>query len=116
MDPGRILSSNLTHKTSLAGKVCLVGTRLITLYPQIVQRYHSVVVIVVVVDLYCLYSIVKYCKVLSYVCCSPDLLPLEDLKVLSEISGCAARVRDPSCRTIQNLDKYRTTTSVCNNL
>uniref|UniRef100_A0A8C5C2E2 Myeloid-specific peroxidase n=1 Tax=Gadus morhua TaxID=8049 RepID=A0A8C5C2E2_GADMO len=45
-----------------------------------------------------------------------DLLPREDLEVLSKISGCAARVSDPSCRTIQNLDKYRTATSVCNNL
>ncbi|XP_030208813.1 eosinophil peroxidase [Gadus morhua] len=45
-----------------------------------------------------------------------DLLPREDLEVLSKISGCSARVSKPSCRTIQNLDKYRTITSVCNNL
>ena len=60
--------------------------------------------------------VVKHCKVLSYVCCPPDLLPREDLEVLSKISGCAARVSDPPCRTIQNLHKYRTATSVCNNL
>ena len=29
-DPGRILSPNRTHKTSLAGKVRLVGMRLLT--------------------------------------------------------------------------------------
>ncbi|CAL8281587.1 eosinophil peroxidase [Gadus morhua] len=45
-----------------------------------------------------------------------DLLPREDLEVLSKISGCAAMVSNPPCRTIQNLDKYRTATSVCNNL
>ncbi|XP_056444575.1 eosinophil peroxidase-like isoform X3 [Gadus chalcogrammus] len=45
-----------------------------------------------------------------------DLLPREDLEVLSKISGCAARVSDPPCRSIQNLDKYRTATSVCNNM
>ncbi|CAL8406098.1 unnamed protein product [Arctogadus glacialis] len=45
-----------------------------------------------------------------------DLLPHEDLEALSKISGCAAMVSNPHCRTIQNLDKYRTATSVCNNL
>ncbi|XP_056146485.1 eosinophil peroxidase isoform X2 [Lampris incognitus] len=45
-----------------------------------------------------------------------DLLTPELLKTLSEITGCEARVRLPSCRTTPNLDKYRTITSVCNNL
>ncbi|KAM4635543.1 eosinophil peroxidase isoform 2-T2 [Polymixia lowei] len=45
-----------------------------------------------------------------------DLLSREDLEALSTISGCAARIRLPSCRTTQNLDKFRTATSVCNNL
>ncbi|XP_034752555.1 eosinophil peroxidase isoform X2 [Etheostoma cragini] len=45
-----------------------------------------------------------------------DLLTREDLVKLAQISGCAARVILPSCRTTPNLDKYRTTTSVCNNL
>nr|XP_046231744.1 eosinophil peroxidase isoform X2 [Scatophagus argus] len=45
-----------------------------------------------------------------------DLLSAEDLRKLSEISGCAGRVRIPQCRTTQNLNKYRTITSLCNNL
>ncbi|KAG7282607.1 hypothetical protein CRUP_018726 [Coryphaenoides rupestris] len=45
-----------------------------------------------------------------------DLLSREDLEVLSRISGCSARVRKPSCLSTPNLDKYRTATSVCNNL
>uniref|UniRef100_A0AAQ5YZW9 Myeloid-specific peroxidase n=1 Tax=Amphiprion ocellaris TaxID=80972 RepID=A0AAQ5YZW9_AMPOC len=45
-----------------------------------------------------------------------DLLTEEDLRTLESISGCAARVRRPDCRTTQNLNKYRTVTSVCNNL
>ncbi|XP_077442382.1 eosinophil peroxidase [Vanacampus margaritifer] len=45
-----------------------------------------------------------------------DLLSVEDLKRLSAITGCAAQIRPPPCSSTQNLDKYRTTTSVCNNL
>ncbi|XP_071386826.1 eosinophil peroxidase isoform X1 [Centroberyx affinis] len=45
-----------------------------------------------------------------------DLLTAEQLKSLTDITGCSGRVRIPSCRTIQNLDKYRTATSVCNNM
>uniref|UniRef100_A0A8D0A840 Myeloid-specific peroxidase n=1 Tax=Sander lucioperca TaxID=283035 RepID=A0A8D0A840_SANLU len=45
-----------------------------------------------------------------------DLLSREDLVKLSQISGCAARVILPSCRTTPNLNKYRTATSVCNNI
>ncbi|CAJ1070481.1 eosinophil peroxidase-like [Xyrichtys novacula] len=45
-----------------------------------------------------------------------DLLTEEDLMKLAEITGCSAQVTLPECRTTQNLDKYRTATSVCNNL
>ncbi|XP_028259827.1 eosinophil peroxidase-like [Parambassis ranga] len=45
-----------------------------------------------------------------------DLLSPEDLAKLVLITGCAARVRLPQCNTTPNLNKYRTATSVCNNL
>ncbi|XP_072311495.1 eosinophil peroxidase [Eucyclogobius newberryi] len=45
-----------------------------------------------------------------------DLLTEEELKSLVEITGCAARVRLPNCQTTANVNKYRTSTSVCNNL
>ncbi|AWP15193.1 putative eosinophil peroxidase-like isoform 2 [Scophthalmus maximus] len=45
-----------------------------------------------------------------------DLLSEEDLTNLSKITGCAARVRVPECRTTANVNKYRTITSLCNNL
>ncbi|XP_041667542.1 eosinophil peroxidase-like [Cheilinus undulatus] len=45
-----------------------------------------------------------------------DLLTEEDLTKLSEITGCAARVTFPECRTTPNINKYRTATSVCNNV
>ncbi|XP_072228311.1 eosinophil peroxidase [Leuresthes tenuis] len=45
-----------------------------------------------------------------------DLLKKEDLVKLAEITGCAARVASPPCRSTPNIDKYRTATSVCNNL
>ncbi|XP_054468026.1 eosinophil peroxidase isoform X1 [Anoplopoma fimbria] len=45
-----------------------------------------------------------------------DLLSAEDLQRLAEITGCAARVSLPSCRTTPNLNKYRTATSLCNNI
>ncbi|XP_031711893.1 eosinophil peroxidase isoform X1 [Anarrhichthys ocellatus] len=45
-----------------------------------------------------------------------DLLTTEDLKRLGEITGCSPRVSLPSCRTTPNLNKYRTASSVCNNL
>uniref|UniRef100_A0A8C6SNF4 Myeloid-specific peroxidase n=1 Tax=Neogobius melanostomus TaxID=47308 RepID=A0A8C6SNF4_9GOBI len=40
-----------------------------------------------------------------------DLLTEEELKSLAEITGCAARVRLPNCRTTPNVNKYRTATS-----
>ncbi|XP_061589166.1 eosinophil peroxidase-like [Cololabis saira] len=45
-----------------------------------------------------------------------DLLTPEDLMKLAEITGCAARIRAPQCLTTPKINKYRTATSVCNNL
>ncbi|XP_061782628.1 eosinophil peroxidase [Nerophis lumbriciformis] len=45
-----------------------------------------------------------------------DLLSAEDLQVLSMITGCSARVREPQCNTMPNINTFRTITSVCNNL
>uniref|UniRef100_A0A8P4GA25 Myeloid-specific peroxidase n=1 Tax=Dicentrarchus labrax TaxID=13489 RepID=A0A8P4GA25_DICLA len=45
-----------------------------------------------------------------------DLLSEEDLRRLANITGCSARVSLPQCRTTPNLNKYRTITSICNNL
>uniref|UniRef100_A0A672JML2 Eosinophil peroxidase-like n=1 Tax=Salarias fasciatus TaxID=181472 RepID=A0A672JML2_SALFA len=45
-----------------------------------------------------------------------DLLSQEDLMKLSDITGCAARIREPQCNSIPNINKYRTITGVCNNL
>nr|XP_057912936.1 eosinophil peroxidase [Doryrhamphus excisus]XP_057912946.1 eosinophil peroxidase [Doryrhamphus excisus] len=44
-----------------------------------------------------------------------DLLSAEDLERLSMITGCAAQVRPPPCSSTQNLNTYRTATSICNN-
>ncbi|XP_062334521.1 myeloperoxidase-like [Osmerus eperlanus] len=45
-----------------------------------------------------------------------DILSDEDLETIVRVTGCAARVRPPSCRSTPNVDKYRTATSICNNL
>lgn len=45
-----------------------------------------------------------------------DLLTEEELKSLVKITGCAARVMIPNCRIRPNVNKYRTATSICNNL
>uniref|UniRef100_A0A1A8P852 Myeloid-specific peroxidase n=3 Tax=Nothobranchius TaxID=28779 RepID=A0A1A8P852_9TELE len=45
-----------------------------------------------------------------------DLLSPEDLTELARITGCSAQVRAPNCVTTPNINKYRTATSVCNNL
>ncbi|XP_030598291.1 eosinophil peroxidase-like [Archocentrus centrarchus] len=45
-----------------------------------------------------------------------DLLTPEDLEKLAEITGCAVQVKAPQCVTTPNLNKYRTITSICNNL
>lgn len=45
-----------------------------------------------------------------------DLLSPEDLQRLASITGCAARVSLPDCRVTPNLNRYRTISSLCNNL
>ncbi|XP_041828509.1 eosinophil peroxidase-like [Melanotaenia boesemani] len=45
-----------------------------------------------------------------------DLLSNEQLVVLASITGCAARIRAPECRSLPNIKKYRTANGVCNNL
>ncbi|KAJ8347032.1 hypothetical protein SKAU_G00284330 [Synaphobranchus kaupii] len=45
-----------------------------------------------------------------------DLLTPDDLSTIARLTGCAARVRAPSCRTTPQVNTYRTATSVCNNL
>ncbi|MED6233297.1 hypothetical protein ATANTOWER_009746 [Ataeniobius toweri] len=45
-----------------------------------------------------------------------DLLTDQDMIELARITGCEARIRNPSCHTTPNINKYRTATSVCNNL
>ncbi|XP_013859259.1 eosinophil peroxidase [Austrofundulus limnaeus] len=45
-----------------------------------------------------------------------DLLSAQDLVKLAQITGCEARIRAPNCGTTPDINKYRTATSVCNNL
>ncbi|KPP67656.1 Mpx protein-like [Scleropages formosus] len=45
-----------------------------------------------------------------------DLITREELRVISQLTGCTARVQTPNCRTTPYLNKYRTVTGVCNNL
>ncbi|XP_035989820.1 eosinophil peroxidase isoform X5 [Fundulus heteroclitus] len=45
-----------------------------------------------------------------------DLLTDQDLIELARITGCEARIRNPPCHNTANINKYRTATSVCNNL
>ncbi|XP_035245667.1 eosinophil peroxidase-like isoform X2 [Anguilla anguilla] len=45
-----------------------------------------------------------------------DLLTPDELGTIARLTGCAARVRPPSCRTTPQINTYRTATSVCNNL
>ncbi|XP_029476477.1 eosinophil peroxidase-like [Oncorhynchus nerka] len=45
-----------------------------------------------------------------------DLLTAEELDTIVRVTGCAARVSKPSCNSTPNMNKYRTATSVCNNL
>ncbi|XP_068166919.1 eosinophil peroxidase-like [Antennarius striatus] len=44
-----------------------------------------------------------------------DIISEEDLQVISDLSGCTGERRLPSCKTIPNLDRFRTITGVCNN-
>ncbi|KAL0965594.1 hypothetical protein UPYG_G00283330 [Umbra pygmaea] len=45
-----------------------------------------------------------------------DLLTKEEMDIIVKVTGCQARVSKPSCRTTPNINKYRTATSICNNL
>ncbi|KAJ8347041.1 hypothetical protein SKAU_G00284420 [Synaphobranchus kaupii] len=45
-----------------------------------------------------------------------DLLTPDDLTTIARLTGCAARVRPPSCRTTPQVNTYRTATNLCNNL
>ncbi|KAM6984875.1 eosinophil peroxidase [Aplochiton taeniatus] len=45
-----------------------------------------------------------------------DLLDPKDLEILATLTGCSARVSKPDCLTTPNINKYRTITSLCNNL
>ncbi|XP_036385878.1 eosinophil peroxidase-like [Megalops cyprinoides] len=44
-----------------------------------------------------------------------DLLTPEELDTIARLTGCAARVRPPSCHSIPLVNRYRTATGVCNN-
>ncbi|XP_051925102.1 eosinophil peroxidase-like isoform X3 [Hippocampus zosterae] len=44
-----------------------------------------------------------------------DLLSEEDLEFIAELTGCSPRQRMPSCKTIPNLNVFRTISGVCNN-
>ncbi|XP_076876541.1 eosinophil peroxidase isoform X2 [Brachyhypopomus gauderio] len=44
------------------------------------------------------------------------LITPEELATIVRLTGCAAQVRPPSCRTTPLINKYRTATGVCNNL
>ncbi|XP_036451125.1 eosinophil peroxidase-like isoform X1 [Colossoma macropomum] len=43
------------------------------------------------------------------------LITPEELQTIIRLTGCAAQVRPPSCRTTPLINKYRTANSVCNN-
>ncbi|XP_042344621.1 eosinophil peroxidase-like [Plectropomus leopardus] len=45
-----------------------------------------------------------------------DLISEEDLQVIADLTGCSPRHRVPSCKTTPDLDKFRTASSVCNNI
>ncbi|XP_017269351.1 eosinophil peroxidase [Kryptolebias marmoratus] len=45
-----------------------------------------------------------------------DLISEDELEVISKLTGCAAQIRKISCYSITNLDKYRTASSICNNI
>ncbi|XP_073321888.1 eosinophil peroxidase-like [Pagrus major] len=44
-----------------------------------------------------------------------DLISEEDLQIIADLTGCSAQRRVPSCKTTPNLDRFRTSSSVCNN-
>ncbi|XP_039531388.1 eosinophil peroxidase-like isoform X3 [Pimephales promelas] len=44
-----------------------------------------------------------------------DLLTRDELNTITRLTGCAAQIQPPSCRTTPNMNKYRTANNVCNN-
>lgn len=44
-----------------------------------------------------------------------ELVSPNELRIIERLTGCAAQVQPPSCRTTPNVNKYRTANSVCNN-
>ncbi|XP_067289715.1 eosinophil peroxidase-like [Pseudorasbora parva] len=44
-----------------------------------------------------------------------DLLTVDELNMITRLTGCVAQTQPPSCRTTANVNKYRTATNVCNN-
>ncbi|TSM12519.1 Eosinophil peroxidase [Bagarius yarrelli] len=44
-----------------------------------------------------------------------ELLTHEELKMIENVTGCAAQTLPPPCKLTQNLNKFRTASSVCNN-
>ncbi|XP_036954695.1 eosinophil peroxidase-like [Acanthopagrus latus] len=44
-----------------------------------------------------------------------DLLSEEDLQLITELTGCSAQHRAPSCSTVLSIDTFRTASGVCNN-
>ncbi|XP_049324603.1 eosinophil peroxidase isoform X2 [Astyanax mexicanus] len=44
-----------------------------------------------------------------------ELISPNELRMIERLTGCAAQVQPPSCRTTPNVNKYRTANSVCNN-
>ncbi|XP_068429738.1 eosinophil peroxidase-like [Clinocottus analis] len=44
-----------------------------------------------------------------------DLISEDDLQVIADLTGCSPRRRPLSCRTLSNLDKFRTASGICNN-
>ncbi|XP_060895252.1 eosinophil peroxidase-like [Labrus mixtus] len=44
-----------------------------------------------------------------------DLISAEDLQLISDLTGCSARQRPASCKTVSNLERFRTASSICNN-
>ncbi|CAG5923318.1 unnamed protein product [Menidia menidia] len=45
-----------------------------------------------------------------------DLISDEDLGVISNLTGCSAQRKPPSCNTTPNLERFRTAGSTCNNI
>uniref|UniRef100_A0A8B9JM79 Myeloid-specific peroxidase n=1 Tax=Astyanax mexicanus TaxID=7994 RepID=A0A8B9JM79_ASTMX len=43
------------------------------------------------------------------------LISPDELRTIQRLTGCAAEVQPPSCRTTPNVNKYRTANGVCNN-